>query len=548
MANQFTYDNSLPINKLSHNLAEPQKDYAVFLPSISSIYAIYASKTKYELRNKLPDCMVNGMKDLDFLDPNNPFFYYPAALYSAGHANINMTVARESESMIHKRDRNNTVIIGDSGGFQAATGVLKYPWTPKPGQSSTDHLHDQDAVKMKLLRWLEETSDYSMVLDWPTFSLIKYGFDPMTGHSLHPGLKNFNDCLQGTLENHKFFIKHRKEGATKWLNVLQGRNKEEGDIWWDAVKDLPFEAWAFSNAQASNMVINLKRLITMRDNNYLAGREWLHYLGIGKVRASCVFTTLQRTLRKRVDPNLTVSYDASSPFVQVAKGMIYYDYLLDHERMKFRGGAMPDDKNLKGSTRLLSEWIAEQSNFTPGITTSISNNITLGELCTKGYEDLQYKKIPWSKKEIDAGLWSNSSEGKAGDMFKWSRAYKEYLTHSSDFGGLFDFGTQDFSKDYNKYEVKWPSSLDAFGYILAMNHNVEVHVAAMQAASYWLDQPTNKALHHISSDLIEFNDLCDEIFTTERPMQLIDRYEGMLKVITGQEVDYNISVDLENFG
>jgi hypothetical protein len=52
------------------------------------------------------------------------------------------------------------------------------------------------------------------------------------------------------MENHKFFIKHRKEGATKFLNVLQGRNEEEGDIWWDACKDQPFESWAFSNVQA----------------------------------------------------------------------------------------------------------------------------------------------------------------------------------------------------------------------------------------------------------------------------------------------------------
>ena len=30
--------------------------------------------------------------------------------------------------MIQGRDKNNTMILGDSGGFQIATGVLKMDW------------------------------------------------------------------------------------------------------------------------------------------------------------------------------------------------------------------------------------------------------------------------------------------------------------------------------------------------------------------------------------------------------------------------------------
>ena len=191
---------------------------------------------------------------------------------------------------------------------------------------------------MKLLRWLEATSDYSMVLDWPTYALVKFGLDPVTGASLHPSLKNFGDCLRGSLENHEFFIKNRKEGATKFLNVLQGRNQEEGDIWWDATKDLPFESWAFSNVQASNFSINLRRLIIMRDEGYLQGREWLHYLGNGKIKAGCALTTVQRALRKYVDPELTVSFDAASPFVMTAKGQMYYGYELSQRSVGFNGG------------------------------------------------------------------------------------------------------------------------------------------------------------------------------------------------------------------
>ena len=87
--------------------------------------------------------------------------------------------------------------------------------------SPTERIQLKDDMRLKLLRWLEATADYSMVLDWPTYAMVRYGFDPVTGECLHPSLKSFRDCLTGSLDNHDFFIRNRKEGATKFLNVLQ---------------------------------------------------------------------------------------------------------------------------------------------------------------------------------------------------------------------------------------------------------------------------------------------------------------------------------------
>ena len=259
---RFSFDTGhLSMNPASKNLASTQNDYAVFLPSISAIYTKIVSMVEYHMRDKMPEGLPNGLQDLNFLDPANSLFYYPTALYSAGHAILDPEESWTKERMVMQRDRKNTVMVGDSGGFQAATGVLKYPWHQKPNQTVEQHQSDKDDVRLKLLRWLEATADYSMVLDWPTYALVKFGLDPVTGASLHPALKNFGDCLRGSMDNHHFFIKNRKEGATKFLNVLQGCNMEEGDIWWDAAKDLPFESWAFSNVQASNFSINLRRLI-----------------------------------------------------------------------------------------------------------------------------------------------------------------------------------------------------------------------------------------------------------------------------------------------
>jgi hypothetical protein len=544
---QFGTDH-LKMNPALKNLAATQSDYALFLPSISAIYAKIVSMTNYRMRDEMPKGLPKGLKDLDYLDPANSLFYYPVSLYSAGHAILDPADSWTGERMVMQRDRSNTVIVGDSGGFQAATGVLKYPWHPKNKQSPEDHAKDQDDVRMKLLRWLEATADYSMVLDWPTYALVKYGLDPVTGASLHPALKTFGDCLTGSLENHEFFIKHRKEGATKFLNVLQGRNEEEGDIWWDATKDLPFESWAFSNVQASNFSINLRRLIIMRDEHYLEGREWLHYLGNGKIKAGCALTSVQRALRKYVDPNLTVSFDAASPFVMTAKGQMYYGHQLSAENVGFKGGPIVDKKELKNNPQLLNDWIAQNlpRKCVP-VRSKIGELITVGDICVRGYEDLEHKRIAFTKKEIDGGDWAKTPEGQAGDPFKWSNAYREYLTHHHENGGLFDFGGNKFDDEKLKYQIKYPSSMDGFSYLLAMNHNTELHINAIQAANHWQDQPVEEAKNYLTSDLLEFKDLCPEIFTSERPMDLINKHAKMLQQITGMDADNQVSMDFESF-
>ena len=542
----FNFNNNLSKNPAARDFSASQQDYAVFLPSISAIYAYIVSMDTYKMRDQLPAGLANGLKDLDFLDPTNNMFYYPAALYSAGHAVLDVNESYTAERMIQQRDRANTVMVGDSGGFQAATGVLKFPWTAKKNQSAQDHVQDQDAFRMQILKWLEATADYSMLLDWPPFSMTKAGFDPTTGISYHPGLKSFADCLNGTLENHKFFIKHRTPGATKFMNVLQGLNITEGDIWWEAVKDLPFEAWAFGGFQGHNFAFNIRRLIIMRDTGYLQGREWLHYLGNGKIKAACAMTTLQRTLRKHVDPELTISFDAASPFVMTAKGQIYYGQLHSPNKLGFKGGSMPDDKNFKGSKLLLNDWIAQMSGAATDVRSRMGDSVSLGDICVRGYQDLEYKKIAWSKKELQDGTYACSPEAAANDRFKWSRAYKEYLTHSVHNGGAFDFGNQDFTLEYEKYQVKWPSSMDGFSYLLAMNHNTEIHINAIQAACHWQDQPLHIATNYIPQDLLEFKDICEEIFTSETPMDIINRHEVLLRNITGIDAEMSMSIDLDS--
>lgn len=513
------------------DLTASNHDYAVFLPSISSIYVKMLSSNLMGKRSGLPPGLKSGWDDLNFLGTKGNLFHYKWALYSAGHAEHDLAKSDQCESMVQGRDRNLNVIVGDSGGFQAATGVLKWPWQPKKGQSDDAWRADQDTFRMNILRWLEHTADWSMIFDFPPGGIDRFGYDSKTGAALHPGLKSYEDCLRGSIENAEFFIKHRTPGKTRFLNVLQGRNLQEGDEWWEICKDWPFESWAFANIQGHSIALNLRRLIVMRDGGYLDHSDWLHYLGNGKIKAACSLTTIQRALRKHVNPRVTLSYDAASPFVMTAKGQIYNTYVVNPQQMAFKGGSMPDSKALKGSTTLLCDWIDQQltqsklkdrepssfdSLFEHDLTprphpahTAISRRITLGDICIKGYEDL-------NPKELDPTV--------------------EALQHAM---GVVEW------KEFEARNKKYPSSLDGLSYLLLMNHNVELHIRACQEACMWLDQPVSIAAQHLPSDVLEFRDLCDEIFVSERPMDLIQRHWTMLTNGTGMDADNSLSLSLE---
>jgi hypothetical protein len=516
------------------DLTSSNKDYAIFLPSISSIYVKMLSSNLMGKRAGLPSGLRNGWDDLNFLKTNGDLFNYQWALYSAGHAEWDLAKSNQMESMVQGRDRSRNVIVGDSGGFQFATGVLKWPWQPKKNQDQSAMQTDRDRTRMDLLRWLEHTADWSMIFDFPPGGIDLYGVDDKTGIPKHPGLKSFADCLNGSIDNAHFFIKHRQPGATKFLNVLQGRNQHEGDVWWEACKDWPFESWAFANIQGHSTALNLRRLIIMRDGKYLDNRDWIHYLGNGKIKAATTLTTIQRTLRKHVNPRVTLSYDAASPFVMVAKGQAYYSYAINPNQLAFKGGPIPDSKGLKGDQTLFKDWIdqqirnsnlaslkPQQSTFdqlfdhdlvsrTSVAHSRISERITLGDICVKGFEDLNAKELDDTAEALQQAM------------------------------GLVEY------KEYQAKSKKYPSALDGLSYLLIMNHNVELHIRACQEACDWLDQPLSVASQHLPSDVLEFKDLCEEIFSSEKPMSLIDANWTMLANLTGMDANnYKLSMTLD---
>jgi len=331
------------------DLTPLQKDYAVYLPAISSFYSTYVDKQRKEEfvpKDRIPKEFDRGIEGMNFLNPEQGYFYYKYALYSAGHAQLDITKSLDQELMIQERDRSKTMILGDSGGYQIGKGVIKFDWQDFEGPAA-------NKVREKILTWLDVTADWSMMLDVPTWACDHI-------HSPKTGLKTFKDCLEKTQFNNRYFIENRVgtgNGGTKLLNVLQGSNWDTAEQWYQGVKefsdpaiwgDKAAEGWAMGGANMCKMPVTLKRLITMKFDGMLEGKDWMHFLGTAQLDWSCYLTSIQRQIRKHINENFTISFDCASPFIATAHGLVYTNAQHTPKRWSVIMDKAPDNKNLAG--------------------------------------------------------------------------------------------------------------------------------------------------------------------------------------------------------
>lgn len=314
-------------------------NFAVYLPSIQKQYAKLAFS-----RGDKERVMPNGltMKDLDFLNPNNKLWHYKYALYSAGQFKI----GEKQADIVTNRNKDNTIILGDSGGFQIGKGTL-------PGFNALKHLRKADdvcnawtdsvALKQGIVNWLETHSDYAMTIDMPLWA-------KEDGNKSSPFHKcSTEQLINLTVENLRF-IEHHKRGNTKWLNVIQGTTTEDMKFWWDAVKDFRFGGWALAGDTGwrGGAGAALKQVLMMRDEDaFEKGMDWLHILGVSQPKWAVLLSAIQRGLRDYCNPNMRVSYDSASPsilsgrFQQVA---LYPSFTKNVDSWSIRPARCPNDK------------------------------------------------------------------------------------------------------------------------------------------------------------------------------------------------------------
>ena len=321
--------------------------YAIYTPAISQEFA----KLGYSSHLKRQFSFLET--DLNFLDPKSRLFHYPYALYSAGQAAKTANSALE-DNIVKLRDRNSTTVIGDSGGFQIQGNRIKFTG---------------DATCERMLRWLETHSDYSMSLDFPTGGITPGNVAMHAerliaeGHNLHAmcaanGLSlDFNACLKQSLLNLDYFVQNRKPGATKLLNVLQGRNEAESKAWYEAVKGFGLEGWAFAGAHQNSFSLLLNRLHDMLNDGLLQTAKWIHILGISTPSIAYLFNALQRCVTQ-INPDLQITFDTAGPFISAAKFQAVMTYRLDNRGWTFSTASMPKEGN-PSDTRTLNELALE---------------------------------------------------------------------------------------------------------------------------------------------------------------------------------------------
>ena len=457
-------------NKRQEHLGKFSRDYAVFLPAISNFYNTFISKQRVSEgthipKERIPAGFDRGVEGLNFINPDEGYFTYPTALYSAGHACLDMNKVADRDSMCVNRDRKFSTIVGDSGGYQLGKGIIKFDWKDFEGNKANE-------VRSNILNWLELTADWSMTLDVPSWAADDLN-SPKTG------LTSFKDCLDGTVYNNKFFQKNRL-GQTKFLNVLQGDDWESACTWYDAVKDFEFEGWAMGGINMCDMEVMLKRLIIMRDEKKLDGKDWMHVLGTSQLDWACFLTQVQRQVRKNINENFTISFDSASAFLSTANGLVYTHNLFTPKRWSYIMEKAPDDKKLKGS------------DIPFPFKSAIGERLEMKDICWYGEGDLN----------------KNNKEGK--------------------------------------------TSWDSFSYTLMMAHNVYNHIRAVQIANDMNDieklkhQPdpktwmkvknadnTDEPSEFVPRNILYFNTLVEQVFTSETPMEIISNARAFLADIRG---------------
>lgn len=459
------------------DLTAKQNDYAIFLPALSSFYATFIGKQRVandyvdpaRMPAKLPE-----MENLNWFNTTEGVFTYKWSLYSAGHANLDVTVDAPKEDMVRKREPGAWV-LGDSGGFQIGKGVWEGDWK-NPNCPKAKKKREQ------VLAWMDAYMDYGMILDIPAWVCRSPEGRKATN------INSYEEAVQGTYINNDYFINNRT-GACKFLNVLQGENHTEAEDWYQRMKKYcdpvqyptnHFNGWSMGGQNMCDIHLILHRLVTIIHDGLLEEgvQDWMHFLGTSKLEWATLLTDIQRSIRKHHNPKFTISFDCASPFLATANGQIYTDVETpDRGKWTYRMQSTADNKKYSTDTRQFSQGILADGYHTTFNDSPISRNLEMKDICIYAPGDLN----------------KNGKEGK--------------------------------------------TSWDSFSYALMMGHNVWQHLNAVQEANRQYDAGHYpKMLIQETFDTVTFRDVCEAIFsadTKEESMAIIEHYSKFWMSIIG---------------
>jgi len=189
---------------------------------------------------------------------------------------------------------DDTLLLGDSGGFQIASGAIKW---------------DAD-IKDKIFQWLEANSDIAMNLDIPPRMTLQ---------------GKFRECLDISKANFKYFADNQT-GKTKFLNVIQGTDEHSYMKWYDEVKQFPFSGYAIGGGGSSlyKYMSGLMTLINGKEH-LNTNNKYFHILGTSKIFDFMLLAQTQKSLND-IGANIIMTTDSSTPSLAVVYGFYYTNY------------------------------------------------------------------------------------------------------------------------------------------------------------------------------------------------------------------------------
>jgi hypothetical protein len=462
-----------------------RSQYAVFLPAISGFYATFVGKQRdpdngpYVDPTRFPQGLTD-MEQLNWLNSSKGLFPYRWSLYSGGHANLDLAKQDWSEDMVRNREPG-TFILGDSGGFQIAKGLWEGDWKANSGCARAQKKREL------VLNWLDNIADYGMILDIPTWVI----HDKKASKACQ--ITTLQEAVDATKFNNEYFITNRrgvKNGGARFLNVLQGDNHTSAEEWYQTMKhycdpkkypNRHFDGWAMGGQNMCDVHLILKQLVKMRNDNLLQeGRhDWMHFLGTSKLEWAVLLTVIQRSVRKYINPNFTISYDCASPFLATANGQVYHHIdLPNHKKWCYRMSPSVDDKKYSTDTRSYKDVIVNDGFVDHFDESPISQLLKINDIC------IYRPGVPKPGVTITE------------ENFKDETVY-------------------DVLPDKNKNGNWGKTSWDSFSYALLMSHNVWTHIEAVQRANKEFDSGNYPSMLRYSGPTADyFEDIIDAIFST----------------------------------
>ena len=394
-------------------------------------------------------------------------------MYSAGHANLDLSVEAPKEDMVRKRDPN-TIMLADSGGFQIAKGVWPGRWNDPTDKKA-------EAQREKVLKWQMGIATYGMTMDIPTWTYLnKEAADAC-------GIHSYDDAVSATKYNNEYWMANRY-GDTKILNVLQGSNHAEADHWYDLMKDYcdpnkydnHFNGWGMGGQNMCDVHLVLKRLVHLIHDGLLESgvHDWMHFLGTSKLEWAVLLTDIQRAIRKYHNPTFTISFDCASPFLATANGQLYHSIITENrEKWSYQMEPTADNKKYALDTRTFRDAVIQDGIHRTFEDSPISSRCQVKDICVY----------------------------KPGDL--------------------------------NKIGKEGKTSWDSFSYALMMGHNVWMHIEAVQRANRLYDQGIcpDMMVHPTNSDF-DVRKVIDRIFAArdrQKSLQIIDDHAKIWERVIG---------------